>query len=117
MRKRHGARPPAPEYKGNAAVIKDIKTEEVQVETEREVAELIGTTVEDLSWLPFGVAGVMFMSQSKQMDDDLSLNRNATMLAKKMMHPDMSLGVRGDVVIFRESPPWGRLPGDTRPQP
>ena len=84
------------------------------MKTEDEVAELIGTTSDDLAWLPFGPAGVMYMSQSKQLDDELPLNRNAMIVAKKMMHSGLGLGIRGDVVIFRESPPWGPLEGDPR---
>lgn len=103
-----------PEYKGNAALIKSKKTDELQIETLDEVAELLNTDVPDLSWMPFGMAGVMYFSRRTQLDDDAPWNSNAIMIAKKMMHAGMNMGVRGDVVIFRESPPWGPLEGDLR---
>ena len=103
------------EHKGNSAVIGDLSTEETDIAKLAEVAQLIGTGVDDLCWLPFGESGVMYMSQKSQQDDDAALNRNACMIAKKMMHDRMkNLGICGKVVIFRETPPWGPLEGDTR---
>lgn len=113
-RRRTRQRERGPEYKGNAALIKSKQTEELDVHTLEEVAELLQTSKEDLAWMPFGPAGIMFMSKAKQLDDDEPINSNATMIAKKMMHAGMKLGVRGDAVIFRQQPPWGRMQGDLR---
>lgn len=107
-----------PEHKGNSAVIDDLSVDETDVSTLQEVAELIETEVDDLCWLPFSVSGVMYMSRESQLDDDAGLNRNAMMIAKKMMHDEVKgLGISGKVVIFRESPPWGPLEGDDRHKP
>jgi hypothetical protein len=65
-----------------------------------EVSELVGCSVEDLTPLHYGKAGVLWMARSRQTDKSAPENRNATMVVSRFHAIPVLL--RGAVVSFPE---------------
>ena len=72
--------------------------EAVLPDGDREIAELIGTSIEDLTSLPFGrdMASTMWMSQSAQIDHDAPVNKPAS---HALQINGLTLVIRGAVVV------------------
>lgn len=68
-----------------------------------EVASLLGVTVDELTFLPYGEKQQMVMVEAVQLDDDAPVNTNATRVLKKLAN--IPVTIRGHVVCFPEGLP------------
>jgi len=78
----------------------------VDPKTLAEVAELLGTTEEDISVLRYGRAStaVMLMSFTQQLDRERGPNKSATLVLQRFAGKPVT--VRGDVVCFPAGAPF-----------
>lgn len=83
--------------------------EAVLPDGDREIAELIGTSTEDLTSLPFGRGSTMWMSQSAQIDHDAPVNKPAS---HALQINGLTLVIRGAVVVHH---PQAEMSSPRRP--